>query len=705
MPQDVPSSPSTRLFMTHHGPVGAWSSLTFGLPSRGVSIDIERMSVVDSGNLYIGVSRGRGDVTVLPFFTGAVRDAEMENLTRQRQRISHWKVVPAGKIERRLTPCVDEYRADGFTLRVWSPIPALPDPASGASLEYETCPAILLELAVDNASRDQPCWAFIGLEPKGFSEPSPLDWMSGGDLCGIGCREEWALAALPETNRVYTVRGDLCRVEDGTQLVHPVGMQGAVMMAVAPRARETLTTAFGFYHHGPSTQGITGRYWYGRHFADVRAVCRYALKNADRLRQDCRRYDAEVEAACPDRRKRDLFSQSVRAYAANVQLLAGDDGRVLYSVCEGQFRWRNTLDLAADHLPWELARNPWVARNIIDLYVERYTYRDELRFPGDDRLRPGGLAFTHDMGGDSTYAPPGRGGYEQPVASGYCFMTTEETLNGAYCLAACALAGGDKAWAARHRGVMVDLLESLHARDHYDPARRDGLLKAESSKTGPEGHEITTYDCLDASLKSAYGNLYIAVKTWCANLLLGRVLEQLGEAEAARRARAMADRTAASLVKHFDQARGAFPSNLFAPSDSLMIAAIEPLGVPLYLGLEKELRRYGELIARLGRHVRSCLATGACIDAATGGLRLVSSSTNTWPSKGFLCAFVLEDFFGLDLDAECPTVMREFLHWMQVSAAERTLSDQIESDTRQVLNGSFYPRMVTSSLWISPRAR
>jgi hypothetical protein len=27
------------------------------------------------------------------------------------------------------------------------------------------------------------------------------------------------------------------------------------------------------------------------------------------------------------------------------------------------------LDLAADHLPWELYRNPWFIRNIMDLYI------------------------------------------------------------------------------------------------------------------------------------------------------------------------------------------------------------------------------------------------------------------------------------------------------------------------------------------------
>ena len=32
---------STKLFCTHHSPTGAWSSLTFGHPDMGLSIDFE----------------------------------------------------------------------------------------------------------------------------------------------------------------------------------------------------------------------------------------------------------------------------------------------------------------------------------------------------------------------------------------------------------------------------------------------------------------------------------------------------------------------------------------------------------------------------------------------------------------------------------------------------------------------------------------
>ena len=36
--------------------------------------------------------------------------------------------------------------------------------------------------------------------------------------------------------------------------------------------------------------------------------------------------------------------------------------------------------------------------NVLDLFADRYSYRDRVRFPGDATEYAGGLSFTHDMG-------------------------------------------------------------------------------------------------------------------------------------------------------------------------------------------------------------------------------------------------------------------------------------------------------------------
>ena len=39
----------------------------------------------------------------------------------------------------------------------------------------------------------------------------------------------------------------------------------------------------------------------------------------------------------------------------------------------------NTLDLAVDHVFWELEHNPWLVRNLLDTFVRRYSYTDEVK--------------------------------------------------------------------------------------------------------------------------------------------------------------------------------------------------------------------------------------------------------------------------------------------------------------------------------------
>ena len=699
---DLPETPQTPYFMTHHAPFGAWSSFTFGLPGHGVSIDHEALRVSDSANLFAGVALAPGRVKLFPFYSGSERDLEAANLGADCE--SRWLPFAPQQISHQLTPCINQYSAENLTFRVYSPHHSVPDPTSGGALLYETSPGVIFELRVDNSGGDRPVYAFIGLEWKADGRIVPLDWNTAGALCGITYRGQWALAADPIPGKVFTVRENhiLPLLENGTPHIHNAGNQGAVVRVVPAGQVETLTCVFGFYDGAVVTQGIPARYWYTRNFKRVEEVCAAMLQSSGWLKQDCLRFDDEVLQLCPDPRKRALFSQSVRAYLYNSQLLEADSGKALYNVAEGQFCWRNTLDLAADHLGWELWRYPWVVRNIMELYLERYSYTDNVRFPGEPNLRPGGMAFTHDMGSYSAYSPAGSGAYEMSNTGGYSFMTMEQVLNGIYCLTSYALTAGSQAWAQKIQAACLELLASLENRDHYDPAWRDGILKGESTRVGERGHEITTYDSLDPSLQTSRGNLYIVVKTWCAGLLLSAYFDLMQDPASSHRAGDISARAARTLAAHFDASRGCFPANLLQPSASLMLAAVEPLAVPIFLGLSDRLNQFDSLVARLGQHIRACLVPGACLDSATGGLRLVSSSVNSWPSKAILSAFVIEHFFGIDLDQLAPSVMPEFLRWLQVAAAEKTVTDQILVDQPAALAGSCYPRVVTSSFWVAP---
>jgi len=710
MPDDT--NQSCPLFMTHHAPVGAWSSLTFGLPGRGVGIDHQTGSVNLAAEFLVALSRGPGRVQSLPFCS-SYRELDLETKQMEESRAADgdadgapWEIIRPEAITRRLTPCTDAYAAGDMTLTVYTPHPPLPDVDRGAdeeAVKYACCPGILIELAVDNTKSKAPAYGFIGFSYLLRASIRPLDWSTDGSLCGVACSNVWALAARSEEGTVCTVRdGNVApHVEAGEGIIRNAGREGGILLTAAPGAKATLTAAFGFYHHGKATQGIDARYYYQKYFAAVEDVCGFVLEHADRIRADAKAFDREAEERCPDEAKRQVFAQAVKSYYASSEFLEAG-GRPYYNVSEGQFFWRNTMDLAADHLAWELAHNSWVVRNITDLYIDRYTYRDEVRFgdrPGE--TFPGGLCFTHDMGSYTTYSPPGEGGYERSGVKGcYSFMTTEELLNGVYCVAAYALSTCDLDWADKRREIARELLESMEHRDHHDPDVRNGLLEAESMKCGADGCEITSYDCLDHSLLSARGNIYIAVKTWCAALMLATFFDLVKEKDAAARARRMAAKTAATLAGLFDAKGEYFPGNVLDRSTSKVIAAIEPLAVPLFCGLRTELDSFEELKGLLRRHVATCMTPGNSLDSETGALRLSSASTNTWPSKSSLCIFVMEEFFGIDVAEQYPSVLRELRRWVQVGSADVTISDQILSDKGRARGAFYYPRIVTSSLWI-----
>ena len=692
----------TPFFMMHHAPMGAWSSFTFGMPGMGVGIDHELLKVDTTGDLLVAVSRGTNDVRVMPFISGLKTEDYEGRVAGGAQPTAYrrWKIIAPQKLQRRLTPGVDEYASDDLRLRVYSPRFDLPDPNTGALMKDATLPAVLVEIEVDNTQSDKPAHGFLGLAYQGAGKIRPLDWSSDGQLCGIAFGGKWAIAALAKSREVFTVRSYsiASNVESGQPIIHPSGNEGGILFTVPVGKRATLVCAIGFYHPGNATQGITCRYAYTDDFADVESVCRYALNNGRRIKAAAETFDRNAASGGATERRVQLLAQASEAYYAKSSLLRDVAGRYYWSINEGQFAWRNTLDLAADQLAFELWRHPWISRNVIDLFLDRYSYHDQVHFPDDPTNRhAGGLSFTHDQGNYTSYSPAGSGAYEMPGRDGvYSFMTTEQLLNGIYCAAAYAIATGDRQWASRRVKEARELLISLENRDHFDPAKRDGLLKGETDRVA-DGAEITTYDALDHSLKNSRGNIYIAVKIWCAALMLGDLLELGGDKQRAEAARVFARKTAGSLMLKFDESKHRFPPNIYIGGNSHVMAAIEPLAVPLYCGMGAELRKFPELIDALRAHERTGLQKGVCLDAASGGLRLSSSSANTWPSKVALTLLAIEWLEGKPVEQVCPSAMDALVSWMQVSSAKVTVSDQIQTDTGTVIGGSYYPRCVSVS--------
>jgi hypothetical protein len=104
-----------------------------------------------------------------------------------------------------------------------------------------------------------------------------------------------------------------------------------------------------------------------------------------------------------------------------------------------------------------------------------------------------------------------------------------------------------------------------------------------------------------------------------------------------------------------------------------------------------------ELVALLRDHSIACLQKGVCWDAVSGGLRLSSTSRNTWPSKSVLTVYAMERVLGLTVPEG---MVQEIINWAQISAREKTICDQILCDSREAIGAPYYPRIVTAALWL-----
>jgi hypothetical protein len=61
---------------------------------------------------------------------------------------------------------------------------------------------------------------------------------------------------------------------------------------------------------------------------------------------------------------------------------------------------------------------------------------------------------------------------------------------------------------------------------------------------------------------------------------------------------------------------------------------------------------------------------------------------------------VIEEFLGINARKKYPTLMREFLVWLQECGAEEAVVDNINVAKRTAISSFYYPRVVTSALLV-----
>jgi hypothetical protein len=463
---------------------------------------------------------------------------------------------------------------------------------------------------------------------------------------------------------------------------------GALLIDVAPGEIATLDFALGWYLGHAVTAGLhTCPYAYTHYDDSLAAVLRHAITRLPAWRSEAETADRQLAASKLNADQQFMVAQATRSYWASSMLFTDQNQQPRWVVNEGSFMMLNTFDLAVDHLFFELRQQPWVVKNVLDSFADEYSYHDQC-----------GVSFTHDQGSFNTFSPRGYSSYEISGQPGcYAYMTQEQLINWIACAALYVRSTGDQSWAEGRRSLIEDCLASMLNRDHPDPARRDGVMDVDSSRT-LTSEEITTYDSLDPSLGQARRNLYLAVKGWGAYLGLEWLFKSLDDFQHALIARQAAEQAAHTIAAAYDPSLGYIPAILGSDDPSPIIPAIEGLIFPYQMGMNEAVSAdgpYGAMIQKLRLHLENVLKPGVC-QFADGSWKLSARSENSWISKVFLCQHIARQILGMTFD---PAQDRAHADWWRVGSAPNPGIDQIfAGKTSEV--GFYYPRAVTNILWL-----
>jgi hypothetical protein len=742
-------------FNAQHSPMGAFMSFTCGNPGTKGGIGLQIGQPADQ-EVFVGVIDGDryadAPLQSLPFYVGAVSKAA-DAFTVEQAGPSEANVRPDAlpfepkDVERRYGWCTDTWHAGDMTFTVYTPFGSIPDPkkASAQKMRDGLRPAIVAQLVIDNTKGTKPKTGIFALN---HSRPGPhmiSENLGRKNRAGFAFRREAGVAAevfdLTSAKKAagpqpfgFMRWSATDGIRERYNPVHLLGSCPGVGFEVPPGKRYAMVLALGSYLESPVTTGLDGRYLYTRYYEDLNDVLRSTLDRADALMAAAVALDAKLDAAALSDDQRFMIAHATHSYYGSTQLLE-IDRKPFWVVNEGEYCMMNTLDLAVDQVFWELDRYPWLVRNLLDNFVRLYSYTDEVKvYTGDAALsshehdpsqpppppdaaqlarafetKPGGISFTHDMGAHNNFAPKGRSSYELAnLTSTFSYMTAEQLCNWIL-TAACYMAKTrDTAWLKKNRKVVQDCLTSMVNR-----GGEVGFAQYDSTKT-VGGQEITTYDSLDHSLAQTRNNVYMAVKSWATYRGLALMFRDLGDKAAQEKCQKLAEKVAGVVAGQ--AVDGVLPA-IFEKSNpgyaSRILPAVEGCMYPLYFvktGYErKKLEQvFGtpaekKMYDVLKEHTRQLLLDPQRRNLfADGGVKLSSTSNNSWMSKISIFMHVTRRVFHLDQDPGVVQVFRNadaaHVKWQVEGSSYWACSDQIVSGEGKA--SRYYPRIITSALWM-----
>ncbi|MGC6505395.1 MAG: glycoside hydrolase family 52 protein [Coraliomargaritaceae bacterium] len=684
-------------FHAHHSPMGAHSSMTLGVFGACGGMALERGSPAQEG-VYVGYRTASGKLFSMPFSEGTSNDAERYSQSESSSGCSSF-VFGDEDIEREYSWASDRFTAPGLAFEVITPFFSIPDPASAddAELQFASCPSTLVKVMVENNSTED--WeGFFAISSDQYWAPlsNRSDRLKGFSSCE---RKGFATDAEVEEFCDFSVEQAFARTHTNANfMLGPVA--GCRFYVPAGEAREVIFV-LGYYIGGQATYNYPAHYWYTQYFEGIDAVFEYGLKHRDRYLQEAEARDLELRTSGLSTDQQFLLSHATRSYYGSTEWLVDKDGKPLWIVNEGEYLMMNTLDLTVDMMFFELRMNPWTVRNVLEHFVDRYSYEDEIFDPAaPDVMYPGGISFAHDMGVANHFSPEGYSSYECSGLDRACFsyMTCEQLTNWVLCAGVYLVKTNDEAFLQAHKKTFERCYDSLLNRDHPNPTLRNGLLSFESSRTDGGG-EITTYDSLDHSLGQARENAYLGGKCWASYLALGLIFERLHDAGRSAECTAAALRCSHTLAGAFDEEEGFIPAVLDGHNRSAIIPAGEALLYPWAMGLQEALDEsgpHGAYISKLKEHLKYVLRDGMCL-YPDGGWKLSSSMDNSWMSKICLNQFVVREILGLHYEGE-EQADAAHVRWEVEGSKFHACSDQFSAG--KPIGSLYYPRIVTCILWM-----
>jgi hypothetical protein len=683
----------TIFFNAQHSPIGAFASFTVGAKGAlgGLAMELGRPA---NQSVYIGAeSRTRGRFQAFPFFAQAA-NAEAEYTIDSPLPVVEdiLSVYEDREISREITPCTDSFRAQDLTVRIINPVASVPDPADSDvdALKLALVPAVLVELTLDNRDGVQPRKVFFGQTTaditcgiRHIEGPGFAGFANGRGLAIVGSQQDGVFSG-----NSFAVESVLSP-QDPANLKFMLGDVSLVLAEAQPGELKKVRLALCVHKAGYATTGQDASYLYNRWFPDIESVAEFALARFDELLARSETADRSLDHPGLNPSQAFMLALTLKSYYGSTQLL-DYQGKPLWVVNEGEYRMMNTFDLTVDQLFYELRMNPWTVSNVLDQFVNRYSYRESIG--GIDAI-----AFTHDMGVANQFSRAGYSSYEMGRLTGcFSYMSHEELVNWVLCAALYVLKTGDQDWYEAREDVFRDCLASLEVRDHPDPVHRNGIMSVDSTRC-LGGAEITTYDSLDESLGQARASTYLGLKTSAAYALLAALSS---DPEDRQRSALQAEKGIATLLAHAGE-DGVFPALLEGAHPSIIIPVIEGLVFFDRSGLWEEWMAkpdFAALVSALASHLDKVLVPGVCL-FSDGGWKLSSTSQNSWLSKIYLCQHIARKILKqADLSAY-EEGDRAHVDWLlHPESLYWAWSDQIVSG---IARGSkYYPRGVTSILWL-----